>query len=238
MLGALATIGFNVLDIRETASVFGHTFDWQWLTLGSFVLFLGFVAWWIVGLEIRKRQSENAKPNIRTELETSKKRFNLLVRNIGGRGGLFTATGRVVVGKLDYGLYVLYWEGSGEKCLINGEGGIASILVAEKAPFSVFKDMESSIYEGELSLFMMGVAGWQPFPVHSYIEKPVEVNGKEGVEIIGEDRCTLEITITSDPPLLEAFGTHRYTLEIDPADRDRLLFTEVLASDTGDSQTE
>lgn len=203
----------------------------NWWTLGSFILFLIFIIWWFRGLESQLHKIKNAKPNIRTELKTSDKRFYLLVRNIGGGGGLFTATGKVIVGKPDYGLYVLYWEGFGGKCQINGEGGIASIVVAEKAPFSIFKDMESSIYEGELSLFMMGRLGEQSFPMHTYTEKPVTVNGKEGVGIIGEDKCILEITITSAPPLLEAFGTHRYALEINPINRDRLLFTEVLASD-------
>ncbi len=64
MLSALATIGFNILDIRETMSLFDHTFDWKWWTLGSFLVFLSFVMWWIIGLESSVRQNKNARPNL------------------------------------------------------------------------------------------------------------------------------------------------------------------------------
>ena len=239
MISALSTVAFTILDIRETTvNLFERTPDWKWWTLGSFILFLIFIIWWIGGLESKIHQIKNALPNICTELVVNDRRFDLTVRNIGGKGGLFTASGKVVVGKPESGLYVMCWEGSDGKCQLNGGGGMASIFVAEKAPFTIFQGMESTIYEGELSLKRIGTLGVQSFPVHTYTQQPVVVDNKEGNEIIGENKCVLEITITSDPPLLEAFGTHIYTLEIDPVNRDRLLFTEVSTSHKEDYQTE
>jgi len=64
IISALSTVAFNVLAIKGVASLFGYSVDWRWLTLASFVFFLGFVMWWIIGLESHKRQIENAKPNL------------------------------------------------------------------------------------------------------------------------------------------------------------------------------
>lgn len=65
MISALSTILLNTFDIRETVILFGYSFDWKWFTLVAFLFFLGFVAWWIGGLESYKRQMENSKPNLR-----------------------------------------------------------------------------------------------------------------------------------------------------------------------------
>jgi len=64
IVSALATTIFLALDIAQVASLFGLVFDWQWFTLGSFILFLIFVAWWTGGLESYKRRIENSKPNL------------------------------------------------------------------------------------------------------------------------------------------------------------------------------
>ena len=61
IVSALATIFFN---IQQAVSLLGYNVDWKWLTLGSFILFVGFVSWWISGLEADKRQRENSKPNL------------------------------------------------------------------------------------------------------------------------------------------------------------------------------
>ncbi len=172
----------------------------------------------------------DSMPNICTGLEVSDRRFNLVVRNFGGKGADFTANGRVVVGKPQRNLYVMYWEGIGSKCHINGKGGVASILVAERAPCTILRDAESSIYEGELALFMIGTSGEQTFPVHTFVEKPTVINGREGIEIVSEDKCILEVTITSDPPLAEEFDMRKYELEIDHTHGNKLVFTDLLVS--------
>ncbi len=61
---ALSTITFNILDIRETASLFGFTLEWQWFALASFILFLVFVGWWVGGLESYKHQMEHSNPKL------------------------------------------------------------------------------------------------------------------------------------------------------------------------------
>ena len=64
VMSALATIAFNVLDIREAVFFFGYIFDWKWWTLVSFIVFLIFVIWWIYGLENYRHKFENSKPNL------------------------------------------------------------------------------------------------------------------------------------------------------------------------------
>lgn len=58
---ALATAILNAKDIREVVSLFGYSVQWSLLT---FILFLGFVIWWIGGLESYKHRWENGKPNL------------------------------------------------------------------------------------------------------------------------------------------------------------------------------
>lgn len=79
-MSALTTILFNTLDIRETVVLFGRSFDWKWFTLVAFLFFLGFVAWWIGGLESDKRQKENSKPNL---VFTESREYPLFVINTG-----------------------------------------------------------------------------------------------------------------------------------------------------------
>ena len=64
IVSALATIGFQVLNIGQVASLFGLVFDWRWFTLVSSIFFFSFVAWWTGGLESYKRRIENSKPNL------------------------------------------------------------------------------------------------------------------------------------------------------------------------------
>ncbi len=240
----IAPIAINIIGVYQLVynNQFTRVPSWLWFLI-AFVLLLTipFAAFHKLRTKRDEIQCEldgikDTMPNIQTKTEVNNGRFYLVVRNIGRKGGLFTASGRVIVGKPTSGLYVMYWEGNGDKCQINGGGGVASILVAEKAKKAVLRDAESSIYEGGLALFKMGTSGEQTFPVHTIIEKPVIVDDKEGIEIVREAKCILEITITSDPPLLEEFGTHRYALEIKSENRDELLFVK-LSDDNEGSKT-
>lgn len=64
IVSALATIVFTTVDIRETVFLFGYSLDWKWFILVAFLFFLGFVIWWIWGLESYKRQIETSKPRL------------------------------------------------------------------------------------------------------------------------------------------------------------------------------
>ena len=64
IFSALWNIAFNVLTLAGAGTLFGYFIDWRWFTLGGFIAFLGFVGWWLGGLESDKRQRENSKPNL------------------------------------------------------------------------------------------------------------------------------------------------------------------------------
>ncbi|MBI3931182.1 MAG: hypothetical protein HY325_04080 [Chloroflexi bacterium] len=63
-MSALITARLTANDVTEVVSAFGITLQWSFLT---FVLFLGFITWWIWGLENYKRQREHSKPYFKVQ---------------------------------------------------------------------------------------------------------------------------------------------------------------------------
>lgn len=185
-------------------------------------------------------QLKNAMPAIRTELKVTDQKFYTIVYNTGGKGADFSANARVVEGSPRKEPYVMHWEGKGGTCHINGKGGYAMIVVAEKSPTRLLipQQPEFSIYQDEIAAFLWGGTEWQRIPIRTHVGKSVEIHGHKATEFVQENKGIIEVTITSEPPLLEEFGTHLYVLEIDHANRKGLLFTELPVPDTEDSQTE
>ena len=191
------------------------------------------LAFWVIGIAaiyttivqgIRIRRLEGAKPKIKVEPKVYNNRAILEVWNNGGEGD-FTAKGRVTTGIPEPELYTMYWESVPDiKCHIDGRGGRASILVAERAERTMLRDEKTSIYEGDLTLFKMGTSGEQVFPTRSYVETKQIRNGKEVIRGTIEAKCIIEVTITSSPSLTKPFENKRFLLEFD--DRRNLVFTE------------
>ncbi|MBI2846654.1 MAG: hypothetical protein HYX82_02095 [Chloroflexi bacterium] len=157
------------------------------------------------------------KPEIIVKPQIHNGRAILEVRNIGGEAN-FTAKARVIATVPERELYTMYWESVRDiSCHIDGDGGIASILVGEKAKRDVILKGEplKSILRGGIELFKMGTSGEQTFSVFS---------GERSIERIGDKlitegkaiaRCIVEVTITATPRLKSKWGTHKYLLEID-----------------------
>lgn len=61
LVSALITAVLNAYDIEEVLSVSGVSVQWSFLT---FLLFFGFASWWIISLQLYKRQRENSKPKL------------------------------------------------------------------------------------------------------------------------------------------------------------------------------
>ncbi|MBI2851671.1 MAG: hypothetical protein HYX84_01010 [Chloroflexi bacterium] len=61
LVSALVTALLNGNDITEMVVPFGLSIP---LSLITFLFFLGFTAWWIIGLEMYKNRRERSKPNI------------------------------------------------------------------------------------------------------------------------------------------------------------------------------
>jgi len=156
------------------------------------------------------------RPEIKVESVVRNNRAILEVQNIGGEAE-FTAKARVIATIPEAELYTMYWESErGTKCHIDGNGGVASILVGKIAEVNrITSDIETNISKGSLVLLKMGTSGEQIFPAFS-VERSVEKRGD--MEVISGspiDRCIVEITLTSTPTLKKKWGTHKYLCEIE-----------------------
>jgi hypothetical protein len=203
---------------------------WVWAAIGIAGLFTAqFLAFHHIKIErdelqLKLDRINSAMPRISMAPVTRNDRFILEIRNLGRGGADFTAKARVVSGIPGPELYTMYWESVRDtKCHIDA-GGLASILVAEKPrPIILLEVIKSH----ELALFKMGTSGEQTFSASTAVRAPCNKNGKEVVEVTLEAKCVVEVTVTSEPPLAEDFGTHRYALEIDHKQEEKLLFDEV-----------
>jgi len=160
------------------------------------------------------------RPNVMVRPEVRNNRAILVVKNIGAEAD-FTAKARVIASNPEAELYTMYWESvPGTSCHIDGDGGIATILVGEKAKYdNKTMEVEPFFMKGDLVLFKMGTTGEQTFPVFAREGEVVIKDGREikssGTQI---PRCITEVTITSTPRLKKRWGTNKYLLEIENGD--------------------
>lgn len=128
----------------------------------------------------------------------------------------------------------MYWESNKEStCHIDG-GGRASILVSG---ISSETDKVRNLFQGGLMLYRMGTSGEQVFGAAT-LESAQPRFLANGKAYSLADKCDIEVEITSSPELAEVFGPQRYALKLDHTCGEKLLFTPVLAPDSGCSQTE
>ncbi len=202
------------------------------------------LAFWLLGAGaiyttivqgIKTKRLESALPNIVVKPKVYNNQAILEIQNIGGEAE-FTAKARVIATIPENNLYTMYWEPTGGiKCHIDGNGGTASLLVAEKAEEGhsiVTQDIRKVIWEGHLALYRMGNAGIERFPAFS---------GKTSKKINGDTvrewgttiaRCIVEITLTATPRLRKKWDTHKYIVEVDETDG-KLKFYETTLSTPG-----
>lgn len=156
------------------------------------------------------------RPNVIVRPEIHSGRATLVVTNTGGAGN-FTAKARAIASIPAPALYTMCWESiSTISCPVDGDGGTASILVAEKAKFNYKgEDVSTSFFAGDLILFKMGVSGSQMFPAFSGKTRTEIVDGQECISGTSVERCILEITITAAQTLKKKWGTRKYLCEIE-----------------------
>ena len=186
---------------------------------------------------IRHRKLEDSLPDIVVQPETRNDRAVLSVTNNGGHA-IFTAKARVIATQPEAELYTMYWESvPGVRCSIDGEGGIATILVAEKAKHdNKTKEAETFFMKGDLILFKMGTSLEQVFPVYAGQRREYVENGaivRKGWAI---PRCIVQVTITATPRLRRRWETHKYLCEIENG-RLRFHETEISSPHKTDSQS-
>ena len=162
----------------------------------------------------------------------------LEVTNTGADAN-FTATARVVEGIVEPELYSMCWEPQPVTSRHIDKDGTATILVAEKARQSLNAQWaEKAVFKGGIALFK-SVEGKREVFGASTME---QVQGRELYEMYPtmrtaytlEDKCVIEVTLTSTPSLLEPFR-RRYAIGI--GERNHLLFNEIPTLDKKDSQT-
>lgn len=202
----------------------GLSFDYtgaSWLTISSgnwgIIGLIAFVFFVIITLGREIDLAFQQKPNIKVYPEIKNDRALLIVENMGAEAN-FTAKARVIATRPEAELYTMYWEScSTTSCHIDGDGGIASILVGEIAKYdNKTRDANSFYIKGDLVLFKMGTSGEQVFPPYS--EEGTEwIKGGEVWKKSGSPirRCIIEVTITATPRLKKKWGTHKYLCEIE-----------------------
>ncbi len=119
--------------------------------------------------------------------------------------------------------------------------GKSTIIVAEKT--SAIKGMETpGIVKNGFVLYQIGLSG----QIEKVGATTQELSNTVKLNIMYptmakpvDDSCTIEITITSTPPLLSAFENRKYIVRIDHEQEHTLLFTSLPEStpDRGDSQS-
>lgn len=156
------------------------------------------------------------KPNIIVSPEIHDDRATLVITNTGGEAN-FTAKARVRATIPEPALYTMCWESvPATNCHIDGGGGTASILVAEKAKFDhMTGDVSTSFFKGYLILFKRGTVGGEAFPAFSGETSKKIIDGKEIISGTSMERCIVEITITAAPTPRKRWGTRKYLCEIE-----------------------
>ena len=201
----------------------GLAFDYtgaNWLNISfSNWGLIGLIAFGVFVVLTLVREIDRAlqqKPNIMVSPEIHNDRATLIVTNIGGEAN-FTAKARVRATVPEPALYTMCWESvPTTDCHIDGGGGTASILVAEKAKFDHRgDDFSTSFLKGDLILFKRGASGGEIFPAFSGETSKETVGGKEIISGTSIERCILEITITATPTLRNKWGTRKYLCEIE-----------------------
>ena len=177
---------------------------------------------------------EDKSPTIRVEpIVYYDNKAKLEVHN-DGNDAIFTAKARVIKGCkgcVEPELYNLCWESRpNQACSTIGKGNAESILVAEVSPDTVKTDNPlTPVFKGGIALYKMGkerigASTLDTVQTYKYKERyPTMFTNK----IVPKDECVIEVTITSEPPLKEDFGTQQYSLEVDHTSRDKLIFTNV-----------
>jgi len=205
------------------------------------------LAFWLLGIgaiyttiiqAIRIKRFENARPNISVESKVYDSCARLVVHNKGGDAN-FTAEAIVVKGVPPKTRYTMCWDSPPHLEHPIKKGGTSTIIVAEKSPVMV---QLPGIVKGGLMLYQRGMSGIEKVGATTQeLSDATELNTRYPTMAKPvDDSCTIEITITSTPPLHTPFDSHKYVAKIDHEQGHKLLFTSSPESnpDRGDCQTE
>ncbi len=165
---------------------------------------------------IKMKRLENRLPDIKVKPEIYNGRATLAVENTGGEAD-FTAKARVTATRPEHELYTMCWESTpSTQCHIDGDGGVASILIGEKAKCdNNTRDITTFFMKGDFILSKRDATGDQIFPVFSNGSTKEVIGGEEWIECRALDRCIVEITITATPRLKKKWGMHKYLCGIE-----------------------
>jgi hypothetical protein len=216
-----------LLNLVAIASLFNYSASVTYIfgfTIRQFFVFIALLASIIIiiHLIVINTLEKNKRPKIIVKPKVFNRRAILEVINKGG-AAIFTAKGRVIATFPNQELYTMYWESVKDtRCLIDGNDGIASILVGEIANQDLKGEAETTIYKNGLQLYKLGTSGEQVFSVNTGIHS-------ENGYTLSDRECIVEVTITSQPPLRQSFSMKRYLLNIAGSN---LTFTEELNSNS------
>lgn len=176
--------------------------------------------------KVEQYEQEKNNPNIEVKPLILDNRAVLEVQN-NGIDANFTAEAIVVKGVPPKIRYTMCWDSPPHLEHPIKRGGKSTIRVAEKE--SAIMGMETpGIVKNGLVLFQIGISGEvkRVGATTQELRSTVELNIRyPSMAKPVDDSCTIEITITSTPPLLTPFNNRKYIVKIDHEQAHKLLFT-------------
>jgi len=180
------------------------------------------------------RKLHKAKPKLEVKPKVYDRYAKLEITNDGGMA-IFTAKARVIKGIVQPELYNMCWESSPDSpnCSINHRD-TETIVVAEISRNSEkTDDMMTAIYRGGIALYKMSKEriGVTTLETIDEYKRKEQYPTMYTTTIMPQDKCILEVIITSDPSPLEDYGVKNYLVEIDHERGNKLAFTQLPESD-------
>ena len=206
VVGAASLVLGGLSSPEATRDVVAWASPWgiEPLHLAFWLLAFGAV-WTAVAQAVTNRRLDQRRPRITVEARVYRPDGRAVLRVTNhGRAGTFKAIREIVTGdELGYPM-TAYWEQQGAEAMIHGDGGQATLLVAESREVGVPPSVRG------YALFVAGVgndgevqwhrrAGWSPFEEADADHVPPVLR--------------IAVTITADPPLSPARFKSTYALE-------------------------
>jgi len=224
---------WSVATIMLTAVVFGvlvEIISWEQLPkalviailivgflVAGFLYYYGYVRYKHQKIEHGIQPIVIAKdkyPDIEVTENISDNLAVLEVKNIGSDAN-FTATAKVVKGILPTTTYTMCWNSPPHLEHPIKKGGTPTIIVAEVEKATA--ELAGRV-RGGLLLYQIGLSGEieKVGATTQELRNTVELNIRyPSMAKPVDDSCTIEITITSTPPLLNTFENRKYIVKID-----------------------
>ncbi len=210
-MSALWTGVSYALTLAGVGTFLGYKIDWLWFSLGGFIVFLGFVSWWLGGLHRRIHELEANKPSIEVKPLNKRDMYCLEVKNIGNTG---TFEAEIQITKSNAPIpspvnqYTACWT------IARGREAQIKKGLTDRLKIAHFITSPPDYLSQHLDIYYYEPQSGQENHVHSdsYLvgAKVVSANGEE--RPLKKPEFVLQVTISSEPSLKEGSFIKKYKL--------------------------